>query len=435
MNILLRNIDIITSDTPVNFIKNGWMGIKDGNIEFVDSTGEKAKTFPADKTIDGKHRLVLPGLMNTHTHTAMTLLRNYADDMALEEWLFKKIFPAEAKLTDEDVYWGTLLGIAEMIKSGTTAFADMYLHMDVVAQAVSEAGIRANLSKSPLTFNVGEKHETIDESQDCIRYFRDWNNKANGKIKVTIEVHSAYLFNENTLKDAAQLAKGLGAGIQIHILETVREREESIQKYGMNSAEMCLKCGIFDVPVIAAHCVHLSESDMEILNRKGVSVAHNPTSNLKLGSGIAQIPDLLKKGINVTLGTDGTASNNNLNMFEEMNLAALIHKGANRDPVLVNAEQAIQMATVNGAKAMGFGAVSGCIKEGMRADLILLDTDKLHFTPMNNPLSALVYAAQAGDVDTVIIDGEIVMENRVLKTIDEELVKNKVREISKRILS
>ena len=434
MNILLKNIDIITADIDNKIIKNGSIGIKDGLIEFVNPSGKEVHGFTAEKIIDGKNKLVMPGLINTHTHCAMTILRNFADELALEDWLFKRVFPAESKLKPEDVYWGTMLGISEMIMSGTTTFADMYLHMDYVARAATESGIRANLSKSPLRFNVGEKSETIDDSKDCSKYYKRWNNSSNGRIKVYIEVHSAYLFDEHSLKDSSFLAKELGTGIQIHLLETVREREESFKKYGVDAAEICLKTGIFDVPVIAAHCVHLSDIDMEILKAKNVNVAHNPTSNLKLASGIARVPFMLDKGINVTLGTDGTASNNNLNMFEEMNLAALIHKGENRNPTLINAEQAILMATVNGAKAAGFEGETGCIKKGMKADLIIIDTDKPHFYPVINHLSAVVYSAQGSDVETVIVDGEILMENRILKTIDFELVKCKVNEIADRIL-
>jgi 5-methylthioadenosine/S-adenosylhomocysteine deaminase len=434
MNILIRDAAIITADEGKNYIEKGSIGIKDNIIEFVEPADKSVSGFNADKVIDGKNSLVMPGLVNTHTHCAMTVLRNFANDLALEEWLFNKIFPAEARLTPEDIYCGTLHGIAEMIKSGTTTFADMYLQMDEVARAVAETGIRANLSKSPLAFNVGEKRETIDETTECFKYHKNWNNWGNGRIKVFIEVHSAYLFDENTLRSSAQIAKELNTGIQIHLLETLKERKESILRYGKNSAEVCLECGIFDVPVIAAHCVHLSDSDIEILKSKDVSVAHNPTSNLKLGSGIASVPRMLERGINVSLGTDGAASNNNLDMFEEMNLAALIHKGVSMNPEVVSARQAIRMATVNGSKAAGFGSEVGPIKKGMKADLIILNIDKPHLYPLNDPESAIVYAAQGADVETVIVDGNILMENRQLTTIDEEKVKYKVREISTRII-
>lgn len=434
MNILIENIDIIAVDDNVRFIKNGNIYIKNNIIDFISPPGKNVRDFQPDRIIDGKNKLIMPGLVNTHTHCAMTLLRNYADDLALEEWLFKKIFPAEGRLTPEDIYWGSMLGIAEMIKSGTTTFADMYLHMDAVAEAVIDSGIRANLSKSPLKFNAGGRPGMVKDTQSCFAYYKNWNNSASGRIKVYIEVHSVYLFDAESLRESAEIAKQLDTGIQIHVLETMREREESIKKYGMNSAEACAEYGIFDVPVIAAHCVHVSDSDMDILKSKGVNVAHNPTSNLKLGSGVARIPYLLEKGINVSIGTDGTASNNNLNMFEEMHIAALIHKGVERNPLLVNAEQAIRMATLNGAAAAGFGDETGCIRPGMKADLIILDTDKPHFHPMGDPMSAIVYSAQGADVDTVIIDGNIVMENQQLKTIDEELVKRKVAEITKRVM-
>ncbi|MCX7749455.1 MAG: amidohydrolase [Clostridia bacterium] len=433
MNILLKNIDILTCDDSNMLIKNGFIGIQNGIITFVSTSLEELNGFVPDKIIEGKNRIAMPGLVNSHTHCAMTLLRNSADDLALEDWLFKNIFPTEAKLTKEDIYWGTLLGIAEMIKSGTTTFADMYFHMEDVAKAVSEAGIRANLSISPIRFGSKDNYKLIDNSSASISYYNNWNNTSNGRIKVYLEVHSTYIFDEPSLKSAAALAKQLGTGIHIHLLETLNERENSIKKYGMNSAEICDACGIFDVPVFAAHCVHLSETDMDILKAKNVYVSHNPTSNLKLGSGIAPIPRFLEKGITVGLGTDGPASNNNLNMFEEMHLAALIHKGMNKNPELMNAEQTMRMATVNGAAAIGFENEVGVLKKGMKADIIILNTDKPHLSPSNNLVSAIVYAAQASDVETVIIDGNIVMEDRKLKTMDEEKIIFEVNAIAKRL--
>lgn len=420
---------IDTQDACV--VKNGNIGIRDGIIDFIEPSDVVRVDFVADKVISGKHRLAMPGFVNAHTHTAMTLFRNYADDLSLEDWLFNKIFPAEAKLTGEDVYWGTMLGIAEMIKSGTTSFADMYIHMDCVAEAVKNTGIRANLTIGPLILNAGEMGRAVEDTDRCREYFKKWNNSSFGRIKVYLEVHSSYMFTEEYLKNAVALAKELKTGIHTHILETKNELETSVGKYGMNSAEEFDKCGIFDVPVIAAHCVHLSDRDIDILKRKNVNVAHNPTSNLKLGSGIARIPEMLKEDINIALGTDGAASNNNLNMFEEMNLAALIHKGVNMDPLLISANCAIKMATSNGAQAIGFGDVTGQIKEGMKADISIIDTDKLHLTPANNMISSIVYSCQGSDVDTVIVDGQILMEARELKTIDEELVKYKVKECLK----
>lgn len=431
MNILLKNIDVITCAEGHEVLSNAYIGIGDGLIKFVTTDKDETVGFKADRIIDGKNKLAMPGLINTHTHCSMTLFRNFANDLSLHDWLFDHIFPVEAKLDTEEVYWGAMLGIAEMIRTGTTAFADMYLFMDGVADAVSQSGIRADLSFSPLKFVMGKP---ADDTEPCRVFYKNWHNKANGRIKVSVEVHSAYLFDQRSLMDAAALARELGTGIHIHILETEKERMESIEKYGMNSAEICDKCGIFDVPVIAAHCVHLSDTDIELLKARNVSVSHNPTSNLKLGSGIARIPAMLDKGVNVGLGTDGAASNNNLDMFEEINLAALIHKGANMNPLAVSAREALGMATVNGARALGYRDNLGTIEKGMKADIIILDTDKPHFYPMNDPVAAIAYCAGGSDVDTVMVDGNILMEKGEFKTIDFELVKHKVKEISKKII-
>lgn len=433
MNILIENIDILTADPEADFIKNADIGIEKGIISFVTPSGKSPSGFMADKRISGKRKLAMPGLVNAHTHSGMTTMRNAADDLPLHKWLFERIFPIEDKMTDEDVYWGTKLGAAEMLRSGTTAFADMYLHMDAAAKAICETGMRVNLSRSPLEFHSEGELKAIDTFNECRNYHSEWSGKANKRIKVYIEVHSTYLFDIESLKRAANLAKELNTGIHIHLLETAKERQDSFEKYGKSPVEICLETGVFDVPVIAAHLVHITNKDAEILQAAGIHAVHNPTSNLKLGSGIAPVPMMLEAGINVALGTDGAASNNNLNMFEEMHLAALIHKGAAQNPVLVNARQAFMMATSNGAKAIGFGNETGVIKAGRKADIVLLDTDKPHFYPMNDPHSAVVYSAQGADVETVIVDGEILMENRELKTIDEERVKFEAISIAKRI--
>lgn len=436
MRILIENAAYLLPCTgEQKYFKDIHIGIENGRIAFAGATPEKVERFKADRILNGRHRLVMPGLVNAHTHAGMTLLRNSADDLPLEKWLFDRIFPIEARLTEEDIYRGTMLGIAEMLKFGTTAFADMYLHMDAVAQAVCETGIRANLSRSPRDFTSGDHREVLDATEKCAGYFRTWHGKGNGRVRVYVEVHSTYLFDRDSLQGAAQLAKELDTGIHIHLLETEKEKETSRKKYGMSPVEICKETGILDVPVIAAHCVHLTDTDMDLIRQQDVHVIHNPTSNLKLGSGIARIPEMLERGIPVALGTDGAASNNNLNLFEEMHLAALIHKGTLMDPELLGAGQVLHMATVAGAKALGFGESTGCIREGMQADLILLDIDKPHFHPMSDPLSAVVYSAQASDVDTVLVDGAILMEGRELTTIDEEKVKFQVRETAKRIFA
>lgn len=431
LDLLIKNVDIITMDDASMVIKGGYIGIKEGKISFVrDSLPDDINSR---NEIDGKGKIAMPGLVNAHSHSAMTLMRNYADDIALEAWLFDNIFPIEAKLTEKDVYWGTMLGIAEMVKSGVIAFADMYMFMDEVARAVTQTGIKANICKSPVQFFEGGELKRLDKSQGTIDYYNRYHNSADGRIKVFVEIHSTYMFNEKTLANAATLAKQLNTGIHIHLLEAVTEIESSKRDYGMTSVEICKKTGVLDVPVLAAHCVHMTDSDLEIMKAMGCSISHNPTSNLKLGSGIARVPKMLEMGINVCLGTDGAASNNNLNMFEEMNLAALIHKGAAMNPELMNANTVLKMGTCNGAKALGFDD-SGIIKEGMKGDVILIDTDKPHFYPKNNPVSAIVYSAQASDVDTVIVDGEIIMKDRIFKNIDEERIKYEVDSLSSRLL-
>lgn len=434
MRLLIKDIDFVfTQDARNPVLKHCDIGIENDRICFVNTDNSCAEDFKADRIITGRHRLAMPGLVNAHTHSGMTLLRNMADDLPLKEWLFERIIPVEDKLSADDVYWGTTLGIAEMIRFGTTAFGDMYFHMDRVAEAVLESGIRANLCRSPKNLGIRAGCTSEDDSRGCYDYYRQWNGQGGGRIKVYVEVHSVYLFDRLSLEKAASLAGSCGTGIHIHLHETASEVDECRKKYGMSPIRLCESCGIFEVPVIAAHGVHMTDDEMELLKARKVFVAHNPTSNLKLGSGIARLPRMLEKGLEVCLGTDGAASNNNLNLFEEMHLAALIHKGNTMNSEAVSAREVLQMATVNGAMALGFGEDIGCIREGMKADIILLDIDKPHFCPLNNVASCLVYSAQGADVDTVLVDGQILMEKRELKAVDEELAKFKVREAAKRL--
>jgi len=434
MKILIEGIDILTADPEAEFIRNGDIGITDDRISFIVPSGSSVPGFVPERKISGKNMLAMPGLVNAHTHCAMTLMRNAADDLPLHRWLFEKIFPIEDRLTDDAVYWGTRLGAAEMIKSGTTAIADMYLHMEAAAKGIADTGMRVNMSKSPLEFHSEGGFRVLDVFGECRTFFNDWDGESDGRIKVYIEVHSTYLFDRPSLVRASELAKELGTGIHIHLLETVKERKESFEKHGKSPVRICAETGIFDVPVIGAHLVHIEAEDIELLRQYGVNAAHNPTSNLKLGSGISPVHELLKAGINVALGTDGSASNNNLNMFEEMHLAALIHKGVAQDPEIVTARQVFMMATANGSKALGFGDETGVLKAGMKADMVLIDLDKPHLCPVNDPFSAVVYAVQASDVDTVIVDGNILMEKRELKTIDEERVMHEARKHSELLL-
>ncbi|MCL2163069.1 MAG: amidohydrolase [Oscillospiraceae bacterium] len=383
--------------------------------------------FVPDKVINGCRKLAIPGLVNAHCHSAMTLLRGFADDLELETWLFDNIIPAESKLAPDDVYWGTQLGIIEMIKNGTTCFNDMYLNMDEVGRAVYESGIRASISIGPLL--SGKRGDALVDVEGCRAFFNKWDKKDGGRIRTNIEIHSMYMYTPETLRAGAELAKELNSPIHIHMLETATERKNILEQFGKSSIELALEFGLLDVGVIAAHCVHVSEADISIMVNKGVNAVHNPTSNLKLASGIAPVKEMIAAGVNVCLGTDGVASNNVLNMFKEMHLAALIHKGVRGDPTLILAGEAFRMATENGAKAIGFSD-SGVIGPGRAADIVIIDMDKPHLTPLHNHMSTLVYSVGGHDVDTVIVDGDILMESREMLTIDEEKVKNMVRRIS-----
>lgn len=410
-------------------IKDGFIGIENDKISLVDEN--EVQDFMPDEIIDGRHKLAMPGLVNSHTHSPMTLLRSYADDMHLEKWLFDYIFPAEEKFKGEDVYWGSMLGITEMIKYGTTAFADMYFFMEDVAKAVTETEIRACLSRGCQKF---DKDDTFSEIRlkENIQLYNNYHQKGDGLINVFIGPHSVYTCTPEYLKECYDAAKKLSTGFHIHLSESRIEVKNCIEKYGTTPIEHCYRQGILDNSVLAAHCVHPTDKEIKILNETGVNVVHNPESNLKLGSGVAPIPKFLSEGINVSLGTDGAASNNNLNMFEEIHLAALINKGINHDATLVSAYDALKMATTNGAKALGFKDV-GKIKKGYKADLILLDIDKPHFYPKHDIIANVVYSAQGSDVDTVMVNGKILYKTGQFTTIDFEKIKYNVDRICENI--
>ncbi|MCL2204433.1 MAG: amidohydrolase [Defluviitaleaceae bacterium] len=419
MKILIKN-----ANTPEQGICD--IGIEGNAILFV---GAGPGDFVADETIDASGCIAIPGLVNAHTHAATTLQRNLADDCAFSQWLFEKVIPFENKLSGEDVYWGTMLAVAEMLRSGTTCFADMYLqpHMGKVAQAVVDTGIRANLCYGPIISAVRGDGQIIDEA-GCRAYIDAWNHSANGRIKTYVEIHSLFLYDKEALLGAAALAQSLSLPIHMHLSESVAEQEMIFEKYGKTPAQVCLDLNILDVPVLFAHCVQLNDEDIQLLAAKEVYVAHNPTSNLKLGNGIAPIDKMAKAGITVCLGTDGCASNNNLNLFEEMHLAAILHKGVNKDAQCLSAKDVFEMATLNGAKALGF-AQCGRLAPGYKADVVLLDANVPHLCPLGDVTAALAYAAQGADVRDVIVDGQILMRNRELKTVDEEKAMFMARQI------
>jgi len=428
MRILLKNITILPMTNPKEIIEKGYVVINGSLIQSVGEGEPPAGDY--EKVIDGTNYLVMPGLINTHTHAGMSLLRSYADDLPLMEWLETKIWPMEDRLTGDDMYWGALLAIIEMIKSGTTTFTDMYFYMDRVAQAVEETGIRAVLSRGMV--GVGSENQlAIDQSR---QFVRDWQGGAQGRITVILGPHAPYTCPPDYLKQVVALAKETGTGINIHVAETLDEINTIDRDYGMSPVALLEKTGVFEVPVIAAHCVHVSDEDIAIMKKYGVGVAHNPESNMKLASGIAPVPRMLEAGLAVGLGTDGTSSNNNLDMIQETRTCALLHKVNSMDPTVLPAEQALSLATTGGAQVLRLEKEIGRLAPGYKADMILINLDQPHMTPRYDLMANLVYAGQASDVDTVIIDGNIVMENRQLQTIDEEKVLRQCRDIAQRLV-
>lgn len=393
--------------------------------------GELRDDIEVTRTIDGKNKIAMPGLINAHTHIGMSLLRNYADDLPLHEWLTQKIWPVEAKLTAEDVYWGSLLSMVEMIQSGTTAFCDMYFFMDEVGKALEEAGIRGVLTRG-LIEEPGKGEEKLQDTRDL---YNNWNGKGEGRIKVMVAPHAPYTCSPTYLERIADLAKELNTGIHIHLSETKKEVEDSFNQLGKSPIKHVYDLGLFELPTIAAHCVHVDDEDIEILNRMDVSPVNNPSSNLKLASGFSPVDKMLKRGISVALGTDGSSSNNNLNMFEEIHLAAIVNKAVNMDAISVPAIDALKMATINGAKALLWDREIGSIEEGKKADIILIDINKPHLYPLHNIISLLAYSVQGSDVDTVIVDGDIIMENREIKTLDVEKIMFNTERVAKDLVN
>ncbi len=409
--LLLKNIELL--DTPngeVNVI-----AVEDGKISYIGK--DLPDSFAADEVIDGKGMLATAGMVNTHGHVSMTLLRSYADDMALMDWLENKIWPIEAKMNAKDIYWGAMLGIAEMLKSGTTCFADMYCFMDDVARAVAETGIRANLSRGLIGL-APDKDEKLAENTQLVK---DWQGYDNGRIRITYGPHAPYTCPVEYLQKVIEAAQANNAEIQMHLCETKGEVENCIKEHGVTPIKLMDQLGMFEQGTIAAHCVYLTEDDMDIMAEKNVRVAHNPQSNLKLASGIAPVARMLEKGICVGLGTDGASSNNNLDMLEECRAAAMLHKTTTLNPLAVPAAQAWDMATVNGAKVLGFAEL-GKLSVGQQADIVLWNMHKPYWYPRHNKLSLLVYAANSSDADTVIVNGKVVLQNGSMTLFDEEKI-------------
>jgi 5-methylthioadenosine/S-adenosylhomocysteine deaminase len=404
--------------------EEGFIAIKDGRISQI---GKAAQAFStkAKRTLDGRGKVALPGLVNCHTHVAMTLFRGIAEDKPFDEWWRETIWPLEQKLKRSHIYEGSLLGCLEMIKSGTTCFADMYFHEDAVAEAVKKSGLRAVLA--PGIVEAGNSKMGRKMLQEAIGIARGYHGCAGGRVNVQLGPHTAYTCSPELLKKVRKAASELGISLHLHLAESKSMAEAVRENFGLSEVELLEKAGFLKQDVLAAHCVHLSKKDMQILKRHDVKVAYNPVANMKLASGVPKIHDLLKLNVTVGIGTDGAACNNSFDMFESMKFAALLQKAFYMDPTVLPAEKVLRMATIEGAEALGLENIVGSLEVGKKADLILVDFEKPHLTPTHDFYANLVYSAHGSDVDTVIVDGEILMENRRVKTLSESEVMKKAQ--------
>ncbi|MFW5984561.1 MAG: amidohydrolase [Halobacteria archaeon] len=389
------------------------IGVRDGRIAEVGDIED------ADRVLDASDCLVLPGMVNAHTHASMSLLRGYADDLPLQTWLEDHIWPIEAHLTAEDIRTGAELAAVEMIRGGTTAFADMYFEMGEVADAVEDSGLRAALGYGIIT--VGKDgEEAREELREGVDFVRRYEGSADGRVSTMLCPHAPYTCDEETLREAARSAREEGVVLHTHLSETAGEVEDSVEAHGERPPAYLDSLGFFDGDAYVAHGVHLNEDDIEMFARRGVGVAHCPSANMKLASGTAPVADMLQAGVTVGVGTDGPASNNTLDMFKETRRAALVAKNREGDASAVPAQAALDAATRGGAELLGTDA--GVIKEGRPADLAVVSLDAAHLTPRHDLVSHAVYAANARDVVHTVVDGEVLMEDRRIETLDEDAV-------------
>ena len=425
---MVETTSILIKDTTLvsDTIQKTSILIQDNKIEEINN---KLTDKDASTVINASDKLCMPGLINTHSHVAMTLLRGVGDDQELQTWLNEYIWPKEAKLNDELVYAASLLAMAEMIKTGTTTFNDMYFFMEQTAKAVEESGMRAFLGYGMIDLFDDEKRKS--EIKECQKLIKNCHNTANNRIKVAVSPHAPYTCSEELLIESKEIARKNDLNYHIHVSETKTEVDDLKKQRNQTPFEYLNDIDVLDDKTIAAHGVWTTDDEMKILNQKGVSISHNPSSNMKLASGIAPITKYLENDINVSLGTDGVSSNNNLDMFSEMKTMALLQKVNTLNPKVLNTKTTIDIATKNGAEALGLEA--GEIKSGKLADIILVDTKLPHMTPLRSPQSNIVYSTLGSDVNTVIIDGKIVMEDRILTNLNEKEIIEDVSQLAKQL--
>ena len=425
--ILIKNAFILNPNNFEN--KKQSLLIKD---DFIAEISDDIEDSKADKIIDAEGKILLPGLVNTHTHLSMTLFRGLADDLSLDSWLNDHIWPMEANLNGEYCYIGALLAAVELIKSGTTTLSDMYFYMEDVARAIDDAGLRAVLSYGMIDFGDTERRQA--EIEQNLTLFKNCNGMADGRIKVFFGPHSPYTASEELLIKVRELADEYNMGIHIHVSETQKEIDDVLAEKGLRPFEYLEKIGFLGPDVLAAHCVWLSDEEIEIIKKHDVKVSHNPCSNMKLASGVSPVSKMIDKGICVSIGTDGASSNNNLDLIEELKTASLLQKVSTLDPKVLSSDEAIEMATIKGAEALGLDSEIGSVEVGKKADLILIDTNSANMVPDSSSLSSnVIYSANGSNVDTTICNGKILMENKKLTTLDEQEIYAKAKQAIKEL--
>ena len=430
MKLLLRHCDILAAgETGFRALKDAYLGIDGDTIDYIGTEEPKAAY---DQTKDMSGRLLLPGLINCHGHSPMVLLRGVGSDLPLQEWLFEKMMPIEDRLTAEDIRTGNALALLEMISTGTTSYSDMYFEPQTAAENAIAAGIKANLSRPVQCFDKDERYEDNFRARQSIQLFKDFHGAAEGRVRIDFAIHAEYTCFEHIVRPYSAACRELGGRMQVHLSETKKEHDECVAKYGKTPARWFCDLGTFDSPTAAAHCVWVTEEDMALMLEKGVSPIHNPTSNMKLGSGFAPIQRMLDLGLNVALGTDGAASNNNLNLMEELHLAAVLHNGYHRDPTILKPAQLLAMATRSGAKLQG-REDTGELAVGKKADIIALDLTKPHMYPDLDPMALTVYSAQGSDVAMTMVDGKILYENGEFLTLDADKILYEAKAAVKRL--
>ncbi|GAB2542065.1 amidohydrolase [Gracilibacillus alcaliphilus] len=427
-SLLIKNVTIVPMTKDQEMIEHGYILIKDGLIQEVGS--ERPAALTADQVIDGTNRVAIPGLINGHTHTPMSLLRGYRDDLPLMDWL-QEMWVIEGKMTADDVYWASMLSMIEMIESGTTTFSDMYFGLDEIAQAVDQAGLRALLCEAIME-TAGNGEERL---QATIAFVEKWKQVGHSRITPLLSPHAPYTCSPNMIEKIVQEAERLDCAIHTHLAETRQEMTIIANEYQESPITLMEKTGLFSRPVIAAHGVYLSDQDIAILQQHQAGLIYNPKSNMKLASGIAPIAHLLEQGVRVGIGTDGSASNNALDMIEEMRFASLLQKVANEDATALSAYQTLALGTSQGARALGIDQITGTIETGKQADITLIDFDQPHLSPKNNIISHIIYSVKSTDITHTIVDGQVLLNNRQLMTIDKEKVIWHINEIKERLLS